>query len=231
MRRASWGILLLAAVAMTACEEPKAEGAWPQITALDHPNDGGRTMLILWQGAPEGATLVQLLRAEKADAPDSNWIVVAEGNGRTSSLTDAGEMKQPPPNAQEKQPKPEDGKSYWYRVQLFDGEEPLASSDVAGPATCYPQIFDTSKTMVLLTVVGFGLLLAWFVRLSTRNPDIYVRPIGGLAAINEAIGRATEMGRPDSVRSRHSPTSTRSADARRRHGHAGVAWPGLRRVR
>ena len=45
-------------------------------------------------------------------------------------------------------------------------------------------------------MAGFGLLMLWFVRLSQRNPDIYVRPIGGLAAVNEAIGRATEMGRP-----------------------------------
>ncbi len=35
-----------------------------------------------------------------------------------------------------------------------------------------------------------------FIRLARRNPNLYLRRIGGLEAVDEALGRATEMGKP-----------------------------------
>ena len=50
-------------------------------------------------------------------------------------------------------------------------------------------------TMAVLLVFFFAAVL-WYIRRARRDKDLYIRPIAGLAAINEAIGRATEMGRP-----------------------------------
>ncbi len=50
-------------------------------------------------------------------------------------------------------------------------------------------------TMAVLLVFFFVSLLL-YIRWARKGRDLYVRPIGGLAAMNEAIGRATEMGRP-----------------------------------
>jgi hypothetical protein len=50
-------------------------------------------------------------------------------------------------------------------------------------------------TMGVLLLFFFGAIL-YYIRASRKGKDLYVREIGGLAAMNEAIGRATEMGRP-----------------------------------
>lgn len=50
-------------------------------------------------------------------------------------------------------------------------------------------------TMLVLTV-GFCGPIIYFILAARRGKEIHIRPIAGLAAINEAIGRATEMGRP-----------------------------------
>ncbi len=56
--------------------------------------------------------------------------------------------------------------------------------------------FDTSRTAELIAVLGFGLLVVIFVQQARRGMDFFIRPIPGLEAIEEAVGRATEMGRP-----------------------------------
>jgi hypothetical protein len=38
--------------------------------------------------------------------------------------------------------------------------------------------------------------IIYFIMVARKGKEIYIRPIAGLAAIDEAVGRATEMGRP-----------------------------------
>jgi len=56
--------------------------------------------------------------------------------------------------------------------------------------------FDTNKYVTLFATLLFGLFVVIFVNLAKRGRDLYIRPIAGLAEIDNAIGRATEMGRP-----------------------------------
>lgn len=57
-------------------------------------------------------------------------------------------------------------------------------------------LFDTNKTsFAILTVVVCGVVLIC-TELARRGKPFYVRPIAGLKAIEEAVGRATEMGKP-----------------------------------
>jgi hypothetical protein len=55
--------------------------------------------------------------------------------------------------------------------------------------------FDPKRTSVLLGVVLFGLIVVLTWKLA-RTKDFYIRPIPGMRAVDDAIGRATEMGRP-----------------------------------
>jgi hypothetical protein len=50
-------------------------------------------------------------------------------------------------------------------------------------------------TMLVLTVI-FCAPIVYFILAARRGREIHIRPIAGLSAISEAIGRATEMGRP-----------------------------------
>ena len=58
------------------------------------------------------------------------------------------------------------------------------------------QYYDTGwiSILIVLMFVGFVLYNIW--RARTKGDKVYVRRIAGLNAIDEAIGRATEMGRP-----------------------------------
>ena len=55
--------------------------------------------------------------------------------------------------------------------------------------------FDPSKIAVLIAVVLYGLIVV-IVWTKARKRDLYIRPIPGLRAVDDAIGRATEMGKP-----------------------------------
>ena len=52
------------------------------------------------------------------------------------------------------------------------------------------------KLPVLLALAIFAGLVAFMIRRARSNPNLYIRPLAGITAIEEAIGRATEMGRP-----------------------------------
>jgi hypothetical protein len=52
------------------------------------------------------------------------------------------------------------------------------------------------KLPVLLALLIFTGLVVIMIRVARRNPNHYIRPLAGITAIEEAIGRATEMGRP-----------------------------------
>lgn len=56
--------------------------------------------------------------------------------------------------------------------------------------------FDTKRINVLLTLaITFGLIL-YFIYQAKKGKPLFVRRIAGLDAIEEAVGRATEMGKP-----------------------------------
>ncbi len=56
--------------------------------------------------------------------------------------------------------------------------------------------FDTTKNPMLIATLLFGFFVWLFIFMARRGKEFFVRPIAGLAEIDNAIGRATEMGRP-----------------------------------
>jgi len=53
---------------------------------------------------------------------------------------------------------------------------------------------DRLNALVLLLVFSF--VVVYFIRRATRGDTLYVRPLAGLQEVEEAVGRATEMGKP-----------------------------------
>lgn len=56
--------------------------------------------------------------------------------------------------------------------------------------------FDKNKLTALFASLIFGSMVFFFVRKARKGHDLYIRPIAGIHEIDNAIGRATEMGRP-----------------------------------
>lgn len=92
-------------------------------------------------------------------------------------------------------------RSYAYRLLKTDGNGAFVMSDTyvdtKGNQWFIPisQWIDSTKIMTFFAALIFCLLLVYTI-IRTRNREVYIRPIAGLHEIDNAIGRATEMGRP-----------------------------------
>jgi len=82
------------------------------------------------------------------------------------------------------------GESKTVEYVLKDGE-PLVLA-----AAAKPNQFKWFKLNNLIFSVAFCAVVATFLWIARRNPNLYIRRIAGLDAVDEGIGRATEMGRP-----------------------------------
>ena len=56
--------------------------------------------------------------------------------------------------------------------------------------------FRTDRISVGIACLLFGAMVVGFVIAAQRGRDFYIRRIAGLEAVEDAVGRATEMGRP-----------------------------------
>ena len=89
------------------------------------------------------------------------------------------------------------GWSYSYRVGAVDIQGERSSwITTAESVTPIMQGFNMSKAWLAIFMLMFGGLIAYFINVARTGKKLWVRPIAGLAAIDEAVGRATEMGRP-----------------------------------
>ncbi|MDD3532904.1 MAG: hypothetical protein PHR27_02585 [Candidatus Cloacimonetes bacterium] len=92
-------------------------------------------------------------------------------------------------------------RSFQYKLIATDTKSAFRSSDIYADADgntwFYPisQWFDTTKTLTLIATI-LMLILVVYAIVITRKKEVYIRPIAGLQELDNAIGRATEMGRP-----------------------------------
>ncbi len=90
-----------------------------------------------------------------------------------------------------------DHTDYYYRVDAVTADPAIrASSEIVGPVQSYGQLFNTGRIPVFVAVLVFCLLTILFVTRARRGAELYVRPLAGIEAVDDAIGRATEMGKP-----------------------------------
>ena len=92
--------------------------------------------------------------------------------------------------------------TYYFRLAVTAGDEGekvyVAGDDgeplvLAGRAE--PNIFKRFKLNNLLFALVFSGVVLTFIRIARRDPNLFIRKIAGLEAVEEAIGRSTEMGR------------------------------------
>ena len=161
---------------------PAAPGV---LTAHDYldSNDAGDKIELDWQLSSddgEGSCDVAAYHLWRSRSASSPGEIVAElSSGQTHHVD------------QDLEP----GAEYFYRLTAYDGTNESAPV-VCGPVVGRVNLFQWSRISILaLMLVFFGLVLL-FTKLAERGDDLFVRRIPGLNAIEEAVGRATEMGRP-----------------------------------
>jgi hypothetical protein len=70
------------------------------------------------------------------------------------------------------------------------------SAEASEPTQTTAKWYRTDRTNILVGVVLFSLVVILYILHARAGGRMYIRPIAGIEAIDEAIGRATEMGKP-----------------------------------
>lgn len=85
---------------------------------------------------------------------------------------------------------------YYYFARVVGPNNAYKDSEIMGPKTPTSNYFHKEKTVVLILVILFVAFVNYFLAAARRGKDFYLRPIAGISHLDEALGRATEMGRP-----------------------------------
>ncbi len=159
------------------------------IQVTDWPNDAGDALLLTFEPGSEldsetflGYSVYRRTQGE-GELVQVGFIALNEG----TSFTDGYDPDYPV----------EPGVQYEYQIAAtyLDGAE------VAGEVTIAQEVsqnqwFHTGKVRVLVGCALFLGLILFYFHAAQRGVQMYLRPIAGIEAIDEAIGRATEMGKP-----------------------------------
>jgi hypothetical protein len=156
-----------------------ASGLPVKIVATKTSFAEGQSITLFFQGLPQDSTGTeyQLLRST-SEASVFEFIGKVSPNDTAFVDTDVGS-----------------GVGYYYLLQANRGDSVFFSA-VVGPVLLGDQWFDARRTNVLVGVLVCFFIIIGFIIYGKRGGKLYIRPIAGLQAVDSAIGRATEMGKP-----------------------------------
>ncbi|MBE0433849.1 hypothetical protein IBX73_10355 [candidate division WOR-3 bacterium] len=147
--------------------------------ARDNPNDDGNRIIVTWQYAEEGVAVdgYEIWRA----GPTGDFEKIARVNQFENEYLDR---------------QTNDGVKYRYQVAAVKDGTEVARSEVTGPVKSSQQWFNTGRVNILLGFIIYAALLVWFLYHARKGKKLFIRKIPGLDALEDAVGRATEMGKP-----------------------------------
>lgn len=156
------------------------------LTAKDTPNDKGEQIDLSWtpsadeKRSPNPVTGYQIL---VAPAPDSPFVALGTASVGTSKATAKDGLK--------------NGQPYYLKVRAYAADSTYSESAVVGPVVPEGSWWNTTPeyTRIFIGMVMLVGFILYNIRKAGKQ-ELYIRPIAGISAVDEGIGRATEMGRP-----------------------------------
>jgi hypothetical protein len=156
-----------------------AGGLPVKIEASDTPNDKGGSITLTFEESPNDTTGFEYQILRSAEGENTFQVVGKVVSGETTFVDSDVE----------------DGLEYFYLLQKSNGDSVVFSA-VTGPVVSKGQWFNKQRLNVLLGVIICFLFIFGFILYGKKKGKLYIRPIAGLQAVDNAIGRATEMGKP-----------------------------------
>ncbi|TVM04042.1 MAG: hypothetical protein CV087_02295 [Candidatus Brocadia sp. WS118] len=178
-----------------------------EFKAFDTPNDAGETISLTWS-------------VSASDAPDVFYVVYIDKdeNGafekealriksNTSYRTGAPEIyghKKSNENYHYVQIFPrkvfngeaiDKRQAYYFKLGMVSGESKIVFDTVAS-ARARGNWLHMKKANNFIIMIILSVIIFYFIVHARRNPNMFLRKISGLDAVDEALGRATEMGKP-----------------------------------
>ncbi|MEO0301049.1 MAG: fibronectin type III domain-containing protein [candidate division WOR-3 bacterium] len=153
-----------------------------EIKAYDVPNDAGGRISVEWNLSPDDS-LIDFYILFRQYQKEGTWAfpetvsILKKGE---NSFTDQG-LK--------------NGISYRYFVRAVKGGE-FIDSDYSNIAIPSAQWFHKKRASALILLIIIVSLLLFYIEKAKKGEHLYIRKIAGLDAIDEAVGRSTELGKP-----------------------------------
>jgi len=152
-----------------------------EIKASDTPNDAGENITVQWKSPEDEVGVIvgyEIFRSEEKETGFEITGFVGKATEEFKNRT-------------------QDGVEYYYKVRTKTKDAKFSPfSEVSLVAVSRPQFFHTGRINVLVAVLVFVSLLMFFVSTAKKGKSLFIRRIAGLDALDEAVGRATEMGKP-----------------------------------
>ena len=89
----------------------------------------------------------------------------------------------------------ENGKEYFYKMTIYYKDKIFESQEILS-AIPKVQYFHLGRLNIMIGVFLFLTFILFFIQRVKRGINLFLRKIPGLDAVEEAVGRSTEMGRP-----------------------------------
>lgn len=148
------------------------------ISAEDTPNDAGGSLTIRVSDLPGKVKRIKLFRQARGDSAWKQICLVSllKKRYRDTSV--------------------KDGIDYMYRAEAVK-EDTVYSARLADYISPVAQWYNKDRTSVLLFLVLFSGFVLMYIQLAKQNPEgLFIRKLPPIDAIDEAVGRSTEMGKP-----------------------------------
>ncbi|MGB9719912.1 MAG: DUF6754 domain-containing protein [bacterium] len=146
------------------------------LRVFDTPNDDGSSITLKWQFDTEYRT-IEIFRGVE---PEGIFEKIDEVDGKEKSYQDNNLIP---------------GATYYYKIAgIVDNN--TVFSNLVGPIKPVVQYFNLYRLpLAICIIILFGSVI-FYISQARKGGNLFIRKIPALSAIEEAIGRATEMGKP-----------------------------------
>ncbi|MEO0096294.1 MAG: DUF6754 domain-containing protein [candidate division WOR-3 bacterium] len=146
--------------------------------ARDRPNDGGKSIYLCWKGVED--TLIDGYVIFRKTISDTAFTKIGFAGRYATNFEDNTVL---------------DSVKYIYQIAIQKNDS-IYSYTLSNIVQSSPQLFHKGRLNILFAIILFTLFLIYFMSRAKRGAKLFIRKIAGLDAVEEAVGRATEMGKP-----------------------------------
>lgn len=167
---------------------PGSLGPVTDLAVVDKPLDAGQVLKISFGRSPNdpmGAGEVVSYELLRQGPGETEFTVVKSFTARQRVERFNYDDDTLTPNQQ-----------YFYRVRTLAADGRSVDGPPVGPTAPTRQWFNTKKVPALVATIVFVGLVLGTIRIARSGRALFIRRIAGLDAIDEAVGRCTEMGKP-----------------------------------
>lgn len=175
-------------------------------TAKDVDNDGGGIVILSWKYPLEDkAEFFEVLRRSEKEK-EFKKITTIKANKKELVVKKVAKVAKKTSKKVKKAKKAKDLSLYSFRddglnddlhyfYKIVVKKDGKFNETKEAKVQSLVAIFDANKTPVLIAAIFLTFAIVFFIKMARSGKKLYIRRIAGLDAVDDAVGRATEMGR------------------------------------